>query len=106
MRPYGKSMDNIKFTFSRTAPTSDGSSINYIFDVSYGSRNWEIAKRFSEFEFLLEQVCYILLSPPEIRTAGDREVRTVGGLASKDVPDDVVGQFGCASPCNRVDGAP
>jgi len=49
-------MDFVKFSFSRTSPTPDGTSTNYIYQLSHGERGWEIAKRFSEFETLLENV--------------------------------------------------
>lgn len=51
-------MEKILFTFVGTSPTPDGTSVNYKYQVDFRSFNWEIAKRFSEFEFLLEQVCY------------------------------------------------
>ena len=49
-------MEKITFTFNGTRPTLDGSSVDYIFDVYVRGFNWQISKRFSEFESLLENV--------------------------------------------------
>ena len=52
-----REMEKLTFTFSSTSPTIDGSSIDYTFDVAYPGASWQFSRRFSEFEFLLEQVC-------------------------------------------------
>ena len=78
-------MEVIKFTFSRTAPTVDGTSVNYIFDISFRTFNWEISKRFSEFEFLLEQVriSSVLYWTKNTCLVGRSEICTVARFAAE-----------------------
>lgn len=71
-------LDKISFTFNGTCPTVDGTSVDYKFQVMFRSFTWEIRKRFSEFEFLVEQVCTFIYIMQYLNiTAGVGEIRSI-----------------------------
>ena len=81
-------MDFVKFSFSRTSPTSDGTSTNYIYEVNFKTFTWEISRRFSEFETLLENVCssFSFLNTCCLHLVGYCQICSVARASIEDPP--------------------
>ena len=71
-------LDKINFTFNGTCPTVDATSVDYKYQVIFRAFTWEIRKRFSEFEFLVEQVCTFIYIMQYLNiTAGVGEICSI-----------------------------